>query len=99
MSVAPAGYFDGSATGLWQGTEGLRLGVEPQYGPSCIHDRLGMTLIGATPWIVNFNVLVQNVTLPDGAPCHSASCLKKRSTAVQLSVPLMVLQDHQASWT
>lgn len=74
-----AGYFDGSATGLWEGTNGIRLGIEPQYGPSRVHDRLGMTLIGATPWIVNFNVLVKDIDLPQGAPkriqCLQQSCL------------------------
>ena len=36
----------------------LPTGMQADFGPCQINPALGVTLIGATPWITNFNVLV-----------------------------------------
>lgn len=63
-----AGYFRGSAQGRWSGLQGITVGCEPQHGPTVAHPDLGVCTVGSCPLIVNYNILVQGMSMPAGAP-------------------------------
>ena len=65
-----AGYFrSGGKEQQWDGLGGISVAHPPAFGPDTLHPRLGMACVGAAPWVVNFNVLVQGASLPDGTLC------------------------------
>ncbi|CAK0753391.1 hypothetical protein CVIRNUC_002217 [Coccomyxa viridis] len=53
-------YFKGSSTGLYAGAGTLALpdGLKPDFGPSTLDPRHGIAVVGACPWVVNYNVLL-----------------------------------------
>lgn len=58
-----AGYFRGAATGTWTGALSASANVTPlqapDLGPVDISPHMGLTCIGAVPWLVNYNVLLK----------------------------------------
>jgi glutamate formiminotransferase len=43
------------------------MGIDPDYGPSKVDEKLGICTIGAVPLIVNYNILVRVTDLAAGA--------------------------------
>ena len=41
------------------GTLALPDGLKPDFGPSTLDPRHGIAVVGACPWVVNFNVLLR----------------------------------------
>jgi glutamate formiminotransferase len=52
--------------------QGVSVGREPHFGPKAVHPTLGLCTIGAAPWIVNFNMLIHNVSFESGTLIPSA---------------------------
>ena len=59
-----AGYFKGAAAGHWEGTKGLSLSVEPDFGANSLDEHLGMCTVGAAPLVTNYNILTTGLDLP-----------------------------------
>lgn len=57
------GYFKGAAAGHWEGTKGLSLSVEPDFGASSLDEHLGMCTVGAAPLVTNYNILTTGLEL------------------------------------
>ena len=47
--------------GLYTGAGALALpdGLKPDFGPSTLDPRHGIAVVGACPWVVNYNVLLR----------------------------------------
>lgn len=67
------GYFSASQTQtqgqIWAGaldssTHSKKLPLAPDYGPVLADPRAGVACIGAVPWIINLNVLLESVDMP-----------------------------------
>lgn len=55
------GFFDGETSGRWAGSAaGGGLARQPDHGPGAADDRQGVACVGATPWVVNYNVLLRS---------------------------------------
>eukprot|EP00747_Dinoflagellata_sp_TGD_P119566 gnl/TRDRNA2_/TRDRNA2_173036_c1_seq2.p1 gnl/TRDRNA2_/TRDRNA2_173036_c1~~gnl/TRDRNA2_/TRDRNA2_173036_c1_seq2.p1 ORF type:complete len:351 (+),score=55.63 gnl/TRDRNA2_/TRDRNA2_173036_c1_seq2:40-1053(+) len=56
------GYFSGAANGQWSGLspemDAAIRGLEPDFGPQDLDPRHGAVVVGAVPWVVNYNLLV-----------------------------------------
>lgn len=52
--------------GQWRGLAGITVGCEPQHGPADVHPDLGVCTVGSCPLIVNYNILVQRISMPAG---------------------------------
>lgn len=59
------GYFKGASEGLWKGCPKWPDGAEEwlQYGPKTPPENSGVTVVGACPWVVNYNVRMQTTEL------------------------------------
>ncbi|EIE23961.1 Formiminotransferase [Coccomyxa subellipsoidea C-169] len=55
------GYFKGSKQGAFKGASEISMpaGMRPDFGPSELDPRRGLATVGALPWVVNFNILLQ----------------------------------------
>jgi len=51
-----SGYFSGAAGGAWQGEFSARGGFVFDYGPAVVPEREGFAMVGAVPWVCNYNV-------------------------------------------
>eukprot|EP00873_Tetraselmis_striata_P009015 jgi/Tetstr1/429279/TSEL_019197.t1 len=60
------GYFRGSSEGRWQGAIQPADGLTPDYGPGAVDARVGIVAVGATQWVVNFNVLLDSSDMAMG---------------------------------
>lgn len=85
------GYFKGAAGSTWNGVAGIEVGIQPHFGPSIVHPRLGIITIGATPWIVNYNMLLQGVSLKDAQ--QVARRLGERGGGLQCVEAMALLHD------
>ena len=47
--------------GNWEGNRLAQLpnSLDPDFGPSVVDPAAGVVLVGATPWVVNYNVCLQ----------------------------------------
>lgn len=63
------GYFQGATDGVWKGCLNLPAGAEQllQFGPKTPPDNSGVTVVGACPWVVNYNVRMQTTDLQKAA--------------------------------
>eukprot|EP00252_Welwitschia_mirabilis_P021883 TRINITY_DN5737_c0_g1_i1.p1 TRINITY_DN5737_c0_g1~~TRINITY_DN5737_c0_g1_i1.p1 ORF type:complete len:338 (+),score=58.97 TRINITY_DN5737_c0_g1_i1:139-1014(+) len=50
------GYFKANSEGKWVGLMNDNLSLVPDYGPSEISSRTGVVVVGASPWVANYNV-------------------------------------------
>ena len=76
-SSTAAGYFQDAAQHTWVGIQGITPPQSPEFGPSSVHPALGVTTIGAVPWVTNFNVLLNGVSMPAGVStfdCETTQC-------------------------
>lgn len=62
-----AGYFKGAGSGTWSQLDTVCLPRKPDHGPQVVDGRCGICIVGAVPWVTNFNVLTQGVAMPQGA--------------------------------
>ncbi len=53
MSLLRAGAFKGASE------ISMPAGMRPDFGPSKLDPRRGLATVGALPWVVNFNILLQ----------------------------------------
>jgi len=51
-----SGYFSGAAGGRWTGEFAVERGFAFDYGPSDVSEREGFGMVGAVPWVCNYNV-------------------------------------------
>ena len=51
-----SGYFSGAAGGRWTGEFAVERGFAFDYGPSDVPEREGFGMVGAGPWVCNYNV-------------------------------------------
>ena len=75
-----AGYFGRSHAQLdeeWVGTERISIGSTPALGPAAVHPQYGICTIGATPWVVNYNVVLKDASMPAGAHAHVSTYVTK----------------------
>ncbi|KAH9302423.1 hypothetical protein KI387_014006, partial [Taxus chinensis] len=50
------GYFKPNREGQWVGLASVPWSLSPEYGPSQVESRMGVVVVGACPWVVNYNV-------------------------------------------
>lgn len=51
------GYFSSNAEGQWLGSTGLQqLSLAPDFGPGVASPKSGVVIVGACPWIANYNI-------------------------------------------
>jgi len=59
-----AGYFKGSAGGVWEGSVNKgEAPLPPDCGPSTVSERSGILCLGAAPWVVNYNIALSTSDL------------------------------------
>ena len=51
-----SGYFSGSREGTWSGTFTAERGFAFDYGPEDAPESVGFSMVGAVPWVCNYNV-------------------------------------------
>ena len=51
-----SGYFSGSREGTWSGTFTAECGFAFDYGPEEAPESVGFSMVGAVPWVCNYNV-------------------------------------------
>ena len=51
-----SGYFSGAASGTWRGEFVAERGFAFDYGPDVVPEREGLAMVGAVPWVCNYNV-------------------------------------------
>eukprot|EP00252_Welwitschia_mirabilis_P007942 TRINITY_DN1963_c0_g1_i4.p1 TRINITY_DN1963_c0_g1~~TRINITY_DN1963_c0_g1_i4.p1 ORF type:complete len:318 (-),score=43.80 TRINITY_DN1963_c0_g1_i4:125-1006(-) len=49
-------YFNSNSEGQWVGLTSDKLALAPDYGPSKISASAGLVVVGASPWVVTYNV-------------------------------------------
>eukprot|EP01062_Namystynia_karyoxenos_P041221 TRINITY_DN30021_c0_g1_i1.p1 TRINITY_DN30021_c0_g1~~TRINITY_DN30021_c0_g1_i1.p1 ORF type:complete len:354 (+),score=68.18 TRINITY_DN30021_c0_g1_i1:84-1064(+) len=70
------GYFRGQAGGRWEGAAAVLPPLQPDYGPAAAPPQSGVVLVGATEWVVSFNVpLVLAGAPPDPGDARRAAGL------------------------
>ncbi|KAL3694724.1 hypothetical protein R1sor_008375 [Riccia sorocarpa] len=60
------GYFRANADGLWVGSPELPPELQPDYGPTAASAKTGVVVVGACPWVMNYNVPIQSINLEIG---------------------------------
>ncbi|CAM6109051.1 unnamed protein product [Calypogeia fissa] len=60
------GYFRSNDQGKWVGSPELGISLLPDYGPSKANPRTGVVVVGATPWVMNYNVPIASTDLTIG---------------------------------
>eukprot|EP00927_Polykrikos_kofoidii_P043377 TRINITY_DN37452_c0_g1_i1.p1 TRINITY_DN37452_c0_g1~~TRINITY_DN37452_c0_g1_i1.p1 ORF type:complete len:315 (-),score=44.13 TRINITY_DN37452_c0_g1_i1:193-1137(-) len=80
------GYFKGSDRSDWLGLSPETMQavaiVPPDFGPSEVDPRHGVAVVGAVPWVVNYNLLVVAPFGQDGSPTFDEEELLKRCRRV-----------------
>lgn len=66
------GYFDGAAGGQWSGAIRGSEALRADFGPTDVDERVGIVAVGATPWVVNFNVLLNSTDMTLGRSISKA---------------------------
>ena len=58
------GYFSSNSQGQWKGPMvGVELPVVPDFGPTVKNPKTGVLVVGACPWIANYNVPIMSNNL------------------------------------
>lgn len=52
------GYFSSDGRGQWVGAPTSQLQLSPDFGPAIASPKSGVVVLGACPWIVNYNIPV-----------------------------------------
>jgi glutamate formiminotransferase len=60
------GYFRPNEHGLWVGSPELGISLSPDFGPNKASPRTGVVVVGATPWVMNYNVPIVSTDLTIG---------------------------------
>ncbi|BBN05055.1 hypothetical protein MPTK1_3g09890 [Marchantia polymorpha subsp. ruderalis] len=60
------GYFRCNSLGHWEGTPELPSELSPDFGPSIASPKTGVVVVGACPWVMNYNVPIQSTDLVTG---------------------------------
>jgi len=61
------GYFSGASKGLWTGLSdemaSAMRDLAPDYGPSDVDSQYGAAVVGAVPWVTNYNLLLASASM------------------------------------
>ncbi|GLJ22813.1 hypothetical protein SUGI_0429990 [Cryptomeria japonica] len=60
------GYFKPNREGQWVGLASVPLSLSPEFGPCQVLPRTGVVVVGACPWVVNYNVPIVSSDLVIG---------------------------------
>ncbi|KAL2633025.1 hypothetical protein R1flu_004504 [Riccia fluitans] len=60
------GYFRANAGGQWVGSPEFPPELLPDYGPATASAKTGVVVVGACPWVMNYNVPVRSTNLEIG---------------------------------
>eukprot|EP01018_Ginkgo_biloba_P032096 Gb_20499 [translate_table: standard] len=60
------GYFRPNCKGQWEGLASVPLSLSPDSGSSQVSSRTGVVIVGACPWVVNYNVPILSNDLLTG---------------------------------
>ncbi|KAH7424972.1 hypothetical protein KP509_11G034800 [Ceratopteris richardii] len=61
------GYFSPNSDGQWSGSAGSKkLDLGSDFGPNMVHPKSGVVVVGACPWVANYNVPVLSKDLQLG---------------------------------
>lgn len=57
------GYFKPNDGGLWIGSNIFPLEMQPDFGPASAPPKSGIVVVGACPWVMNYNVPLVSTNL------------------------------------
>lgn len=67
-------------------------GLKPDFGPSTLDPRHGIAVVGAIPWVVNYNVLLRTEDMQSA--CSIAKAVSSRGGGLN-HVEAMALQHEE----